>query len=176
MRIVAACGVAAACLFLPACATVTRGTSQKFNIETSPSEAKVSLSTGQECTSPCKLKVKRKNGFVVTATKDGYEKATATVQSKVRTGGAVGAAGNVLLGGAIGILVDAKNGSMNDLTPNPLLLELKPVASASAAAPVAAEGQGVDPAAAVAPADAAAPAVGGNETATVGTEPTPGQE
>ena len=131
------CGLVAASLMLPACATITRGTSQKYNIETSPTEADVKLSTGQTCISPCKLNLKRKHGFIVTATKAGHEKAVVTVESKVRGGGAAGAAGNILLGGVIGVAVDATNGSMNDLTPNPLLIVLKPVAVAAVAAEVA---------------------------------------
>ena len=136
------CGLVAASLLLPACATVTRGTKETFNIQTTPSEAEVALSTGQTCLSPCKLKLKRKDEFTVTATKAGYKPATAKVESKVKGGGVAGVAGNVLLGGIIGAAVDGSNGSMRDLTPNPLTLTLEPEA-----APVAAE----------APVEAAAP-------------------
>ena len=153
-------GLAAATVLLSACATITRGTSQKYNIETTPTEANVKLSTGQTCISPCKLKLKRKDGFIVTASKDGYKDATATVESKVRAGGVAGVAGNVLIGGIIGAAVDGTNGSMNDLTPNPLHLKLEPVfaseqAPAQAAASVTYQ----------APADAAAPAAAAPTTA-----------
>jgi hypothetical protein len=74
-------GVVAASLLLPACATVTRGTSQKYNIETTPTAAEVSLSTGQQCISPCKLKLKRKPGFTATIKKDGYQTQTLSVDS-----------------------------------------------------------------------------------------------
>lgn len=145
------CGLAAASLMLPACATVVRGTSQKFKIDTTPTAANVELSNGQTCVSPCELKLKRKDGFIVTAKKDGYENATAEVHSEVRGGGIAGAAGNVLIGGVIGGIVDGSSGAMKDLTPNPLHLTLKPV---SAPAVV---GVPADPAA-VPVADAAAPA------------------
>ena len=42
-------------------------------------------------------------------------------------------AGNILLGGFIGIGVDATSGALNDLTPNPLQIILQP----EIAAPVA---------------------------------------
>jgi hypothetical protein len=129
------CGVAAAALLLPACATVTRGTSEKFVIESTPGEAEVALSTGDRCVTPCKLKLKRKNGFTATFNKPGYETLEAEVKSKFSGGGAAAGAGNVLIGGIIGAAVDGSNGSLNDLKPNPLRVTL--VAVPDAAAPVA---------------------------------------
>jgi hypothetical protein len=120
------CCVAIATLLLPACATVTRGTKQKFVIESTPSQADVALSTGQTCVTPCKLKLKRKNGFVATFSKAGYEKTTAEVKSKFSGGGAAAGAGNILAGGIIGAMVDGTNGSMNNLTPSPLKVTLAP--------------------------------------------------
>ena len=150
-RIIKLGGLAAATVLLSACATVTRGTSQKYTIETTPNEANVKLSTGQTCVSPCKLKLKRKNGFTVTASKEGYKDATAEVESKVRAGGVAGVAGNVLIGGIIGAAVDGSNGSMNDLTPNPLKLTLEPVfaseQAAAASTTAAAEAPASQPAA-----------------------------
>jgi len=130
-------GLAAACVMLSACATITRGSTQKYSIETSPTQAEVKLSTGQTCVSPCNLKLKRKAGFTVKASKQGYSEATAIVDSHIRGGGIAGGAGNILAGGLIGIAVDASSGAMNDLTPNPLLLTLQPlpVAAVTEAAP-----------------------------------------
>ena len=156
------CGLVAASLLLPACATSTRGTSQKFNIDTTPTAANVELSTGQTCVSPCQLKLKRKKGFSVTATKEGYQPAKAVVDSRVRGGGVAGGAGNIVAGGLIGIAVDASSGAMNDLTPNPLHLTLKPVeAPAVVEAPVApVEAAPAIDAASAAPAAAANPTGG----------------
>lgn len=147
-----ACGLAAAVLSLSACATVTRGTSQKFNIVTTPTAAEVSLSTGQQCVSPCQLKLKRKPGFTAVVKKDGYQTQTLTVESKLGGGGAVAGAGNLILGGVIGGIVDGTNGSMNNLTPNPLVVTLVPIAGVTSAVSAA------DPAPA---APAAAPTPGG---------------
>jgi hypothetical protein len=115
---------ATAALLLPGCATVIRGTSQKFVIESSPPSADVALSTGQACVTPCRLKLKRRQGFTATFTKAGYEPFRAEVKSKLSGGGAAAAAGNVLVGGLIGAAVDGSNGSLNDLTPNPLKVRL----------------------------------------------------
>ena len=67
------------------------------------------LRRGQNCVSPCKLKLKRKNGFTVTAKKEGYEPAK-EVDSKVRGDQARWARRDILVGGLIGIAVDASSG------------------------------------------------------------------
>jgi hypothetical protein len=150
--------VAAAALLLPACATVTRGTKQKFAIESTPSEAQVTLSNGVTCTTPCKLKLKRRPGFDATISKAGYRTAEVHVRSKFSGGGAVAGAGNVIAGGIIGGLIDGSNGSMNNLEPNPLRVELIADGTAPAVieAPVAAETPVTE---APAPADPAAAAI-----------------
>ena len=152
MRLYAVCGIAAASLLLPACATVTRGTSQKFNIESTPTKAEVSLSNGQQCVTPCQLKLKRKPGFTATFKKQGYKSQTVEIESKLGGGGAVAGAGNILIGGVIGGIVDGTNGSMNNLKPNPLQVTLVPEDA---------------PAAAEVPAVEAVPAATSNEAAPV---------
>lgn len=129
-RYISICGLAAVSMLLPACATITRGTSQKYVIQSEPSEAQVALSTGQKCTTPCKLKLKRKHGFTATVSKSGYETQQAQVKSKFSGGGAAAGAGNILAGGVIGAVVDGTNGSLNNLTPNPLKVTLVPTGEA----------------------------------------------
>jgi hypothetical protein len=171
------CGLAAASLLLPACATVTRGTSQKFNIETTPTAAEVSLSTGQQCVSPCQLKLKRKPGFTATVKKEGYQTQTVKVDSKLGGGGAVAGAGNIILGGVIGGIVDGSNGSMNNLTPNPLKITLVPDAAPAEAVTAAPAVETVPvPAAEVAPAADAAPAAEAAPTVEGAAAPAPGAE
>ncbi len=127
-NIIKSCGLAAAVISLSACATVTRGTSQKFEIVTTPAAADIKLSTGQSCTSPCKLILKRRPGFTATVAKSGYQTQEIIVESKVKGGGIVAGAGNLILGGVVGGIVDGTNGSMNSLTPNPLSVTLVPIA------------------------------------------------
>lgn len=123
------------------CATVTRGTSESFTVESTPPAAQVKTSTGFSCQStPCTFKMERKTGFSVMVTKDGYKPYQAKIKSGVATGGGAGFLGNALVGGVIGGVVDATSGAMNDLTPNPVRALLEPlpvVATAPAPAPVA---------------------------------------
>lgn len=114
---------------LSACATVLRGTNQKFEISSVPPGADVELSTGQTCVTPCKLKLKRKNSFTATIKKPGYQTATAQVESKFTGAGA--GAGNIIAGGIIGVLVDSGNGSMRSLRPSPLEVKLVPTDSSA---------------------------------------------
>ncbi|WP_380878835.1 hypothetical protein ACFB49_18880 [Sphingomonas sp. DBB INV C78] len=130
--------VLTAALLLSACATVTRGTKQSYAITSKPEGAAVTLTTGETCVTPCKLKLKRKNEFTARLTKEGYEPAEAKVESKFSGGGGAAAAGNILIGGVIGAVVDGTNGSLNSLFPSSLDVEMKPVAVAAAEAPVAA--------------------------------------
>lgn len=158
MRLIALGSLAASCVVLSACATITRGTNQDFAIESTPSQADVKLSTGQTCTTPCTLRMKRKSAFKVTVSKDGYQTQEAEVHGVMKGGGGAALAGNAIFGGLIGAGVDASNGSLMNLKPNPLQVTLVPVGAS--AAPVAATADAVAPAAAApaAPADAAAPA------------------
>src|SRR5207253_1980159 len=59
--------------------------------------------------------------------KPGYKPAQVTVTHKVAGAGAAGVAGNVLVGGLIGIGVDTYTGAAMDLVPNPVQLSLEPV-------------------------------------------------
>lgn len=117
--------VLAAAATLAGCATITRGTTQAWTVQTEPSGARVSLSTGQECTTPCTLKLKRKHPFTVTIEKEGYIDVVTEVVSQVSGGGAAGMAGNVIIGGLIGIGVDAASGATKELKPNPLQVNLE---------------------------------------------------
>jgi hypothetical protein len=127
---------------LAACATVTRGTTEAFVVETTPSGASVTTSLGLSCSpTPCAIpKVKRESEFTVTIAKEGYETTTHNITHQMSGGGGAGMAGNVILGGGIGALVDANNGSTQELVPNPLKVTLQPLAAAAAAetAPAAA--------------------------------------
>ncbi len=122
---VQAIALAAAALTLPACATITRGTSTDFTVQSTPSGARVSTSTGFECdATPCTFRMPRKPGFVATVSLEGYVTQEINIDSRIGGGGAAGMAGNLLIGGVIGGAVDATSGAMNDLTPNPLIVEL----------------------------------------------------
>lgn len=113
---------------LGACATVTRGSKDAWVVNTDPSGAKVETTNGHQCpATPCAIKMKRKSNFTATITKEGYKSATVTVTHKTANAGAAGIAGNVLLGGVIGLGVDVISGASQDLTPNPVSLKLEPL-------------------------------------------------
>ncbi|MBL8537931.1 MAG: PEGA domain-containing protein [Hyphomonadaceae bacterium] len=126
----------AAAVLASGCATITRGTTQEFVVESTPPGASVTTSNGFECAAtPCTFRMPRKEGFTVTVEREGYLSAEATVTSSMSSGGAAGMAGNVLIGGLIGAGVDATSGAMNDLSPNPLQVTLQPVPEEEEATP-----------------------------------------
>ena len=117
---------------LTACATITRGTTEIFVVETTPSAAQVKISNGMECeATPCSFKVPRKGAFYVTISKDGYETSTHNIETAVSGGGGTAMAGNVLVGGLIGAGVDASSGAMLDHKPNPLVVTMMKLAEST---------------------------------------------
>ena len=129
--------VTSSVLLLSACATITRGTTEAFVIETVPGGAKATTTLGVMCEpTPCVIpKVSREADFNVTITKDGYKTATFNVTHQTAGGGAAGMAGNLLLGGVIGAAVDANNGATQELVPNPLKVTLEPLDDESGETP-----------------------------------------
>ncbi|HEX3367214.1 translation initiation factor 2 [Phenylobacterium sp.] len=123
MRILVVAGL---CLALGGCATVTRGSNDTWTVNTEPSGAAVKTTNQFFCeATPCTFKMPRKSEFDVTITKAGYKAWTGHVTHHVSGAGGAGMAGNVLVGGLIGIGVDAYSGAMNDLVPNPLSVTLE---------------------------------------------------
>lgn len=117
---------------LGGCATVTRGTTTQFAVTSTPPGAAVKTSTGFSCdATPCSMKMPRKHEFDVTVTKVGYQSKTQHVRSAVAGAGAAGMAGNIVLGGVIGMAVDGTSGAMDDLTPNPIHFDLEPDSAAA---------------------------------------------
>lgn len=121
---------------LPACTTITRGTRQNYSIVSEPPGAAVRLSTGQTCVTPCTLDLKRKHSLIVTLSKPGYVSQDLPVTSKVTgIGVTTMTAGNFLLGGVIGAVVDASNGSTRSLYPERLSATLVALPAAADAVP-----------------------------------------
>jgi PEGA domain len=119
-------------LFLPvllftSCATITRGVHEKLSVRSDPSGADVRLSTGEHGITPAKfVKLRRTEPFTVTVSKSGYVPQTVKIESKFGGTGGAAMAGNVILGGAIGLGVDAGTGAYNSLYPNPVSVHLVP--------------------------------------------------
>jgi hypothetical protein len=157
MKVAAALALASS---LGACATITRGTTTRFTVESSPPQAHVSTSSGFSCeATPCAFRMPRKDKFTVTVSKPGYRTATLQVDSKLASGGAAGFVGNALIGGVIGAAVDVTTGATNDLNPNPAHFVLEAEAPpAPPPAPMAAKVPDAAPQLAAAPPIASTPA------------------
>ena len=107
-------------LGLGGCATVLNGTNTDYRAETLPEGADISFANGMQCSSPCEIELKRKADTRVDIALDGYKPTYVLVQSKL----AGNTFGNILLGGAIGGIVDGTNGASNKLSPDRLFVKL----------------------------------------------------
>jgi len=103
MRFVLIVLVVLAPMGLGGCASVTRGWSEQMQINSQPEGAEVRTSLNQQCVTPCTLTVQRKDEFSVSFAKPGYQPQTVQVTTRVAGGGAAGFAGNILVGGIIGM-------------------------------------------------------------------------
>jgi hypothetical protein len=112
------------------------GSNQPYSA--SDEEIRTPIVPGPSCVTPCSIAVARNEELIVTFTKPGFEPQTAKLSRSVSGGGGVATAGNIILGGAVGLVADAATGASTDHHPNPLRVVLIPVRSAPAvAAPVA---------------------------------------
>ena len=133
MRIVL---VLAACFVLGGCASVTRGWSEQISLASTPAGAvaTVSGSENHTCVTPCAVKVQRNSDLQVAFELEGYEPEVVVLTKEVAATGAAGFAGNVLLGGLIGMGVDAASGAPMDHKPNPVIVTMRPIARPAAPA------------------------------------------
>lgn|SRR5579863_1776526 len=120
-------GALAAALVLGGCATITRGTTDQVQIRSAPNGALAKASTGQSCTTPCTISVGRKDEFTVHFAKPGFVPQDVPVRTQVSGAGEAGFAGNVLVGGLVGMATDASTGATLDHVPNPVSVTLRPV-------------------------------------------------
>jgi hypothetical protein len=66
--------------------------------------------------------------ITVTVNKEGYEPQIIALTKEIPGTGAAGFAGNLLLGGVVGMGVDAVTGAALDHRPNPVIVTLQPLA------------------------------------------------
>lgn len=99
--------------FLSGCATIITGTTQKVPVTSNPSGAVAKADGGMAAVTPTVFILKRKTDHTIEISKEGYR--TATVILRHTLSGA--AAGNVLVGGIIGIAIDSSSGAMYKLVP-----------------------------------------------------------
>jgi hypothetical protein len=121
--------LALAALPLGACATITRGTDEQVQFMSEPSGAEVTTTLGSGCpATPCTLMIPRKDQFVATFKMPGYRSENVMVGTRMSGGGTAGMVGNALVGGIIGVAVDASSGASMDHFPNPVVVSLVPSA------------------------------------------------
>ncbi len=128
MRLVLAAAIVLPCV---GCASVTRGTTENISIATTPAGATAELSgldIPTACVTPCVVVAKRNADITVTINKEGYEPQVVPLTKEIPGTGAAGFAGNLLLGGLVGMGVDAATGAAQDHKPNPVIVTLQPLA------------------------------------------------
>jgi hypothetical protein len=121
--------VAAMCAAVGGCASVSRGTTETISVASTPSgaEAVVSgLEAPTTCTTPCAFVAKRNADITVTISKEGYQTEVVPLTKDISANGGAGFAGNILLGGVVGMGVDAATGAALDHKPNPVIVTLQP--------------------------------------------------
>ncbi len=124
MKVVYAAGMA---LMLGACGSITRGTTEPVAFISDPPGANMTTNKGYACpATPCTLEVGRADEFDATFTKPGYAPQVIPVRTQIVGNGAAGFAGNILVGGVIGMGVDAATGAAMDHVPNPVNAVLVP--------------------------------------------------
>jgi|SRR3954454_14064018 hypothetical protein len=120
-------GVLAACAMLGGCASVARGTTETISVESTPPGAEATISgldNPMTCVTPCAVVAKRNADITVTVQKSGYEPEVVQLTKDIPAAGAAGFAGNLLLGGLVGMGVDAATGAATDHKPNPVIVTL----------------------------------------------------
>jgi hypothetical protein len=121
--------IGALALSCAGCASATRGWNEQITVSSTPSGATATVKAGDTptvCVTPCAIQVKRSDDVAITFAKEGYEPEVITLTKELQTGGAAGFAGNILLGGVVGMVVDGASNAAYDHKPNPVIVVLKP--------------------------------------------------
>ena len=131
-KIVASLILGLGALSLGGCATVTRGMSEQVNFTSEPSGASVRTSIGMSCpATPCTFDISRKSEFSAVFSMPGYVDQEINVTTDVAGNGVAGFAGNVLIGGVIGMGTDVATGATLNHKPNPVHAILVKAASST---------------------------------------------
>jgi hypothetical protein len=133
LRVVTALALAGA---LAGCASATRGWTEQIAISTTPEGANARIDGGDqhECVTPCTVTVRRNADVTVHLNKPGYRPETVALTKEISAGGAAGFAGNIIAGGAVGMVVDAASGATLEHRPNPVTVTMQPMGQTPSAA------------------------------------------
>ena len=146
------------------CASVTRGTMDVLEVRSEPPGALVEVTRkgaafdkkeieqnrlskdGSRAfgplvaTTPAAFNLKREGNYEDIISKEGYETLYDDVTHETAGAGGSGMAGNIILGGVIGAAIDANSGATQDLTPNPVIVDLQSLNGAPSAKTAKEEG------------------------------------
>jgi hypothetical protein len=117
-----------ALLFSINCGTIIHQTTQMIPVTSDPPGASVKVACGDvenapDLVTPVKVEVHRKPDFCyISLEKEGYERADVHLEKKMSSL----YIGNVIIGGIIGLVVDAVNGAMWNRAPGKVDVTLKP--------------------------------------------------
>lgn len=104
------------------CASIITGTKDKITFNTTPEGAKVFHKGVEKCTTPCTTEISRSLGKqTVTFAKEGF----ITNEVKLTKNFNAVSLVNILIGGVIGIGIDAATGSLTKYSPKAYTVELK---------------------------------------------------
>lgn len=106
---------------LAGCATLITGTSTDLSVSTEPPDAKIEVDGRDFGETPKTITLDSDRSHTMELKLDGYE--TETVQIQQTTSGWM--AGNILVGGIIGIIIDAASGGMYVLSPEKASVDLE---------------------------------------------------
>ena len=119
-------------LFLASgCVTVVdQGSANRLFVNSDPSGARVTLSTGETGITPCQFVLLRKGKWMVVIEKEAYEQQELFVQGVPTVGRVLmSGLGNSVAGGSVlgrvGGLVDDQTDAVFELKPNPIEVKLK---------------------------------------------------
>ena len=110
-------------LLLQGCATIMQGSKQSIPVSGSPAGATVILNGQIMGSTPLILKVARKEDHTLTIEKEGYEPTEIELKRRF----SVLFIGNILIGGLVGMGVDAATGAMYDITPDTIQVNLRQI-------------------------------------------------
>lgn len=104
------------------CATIITGTKDKITFNSTPEGAKVFHKGIEKCTTPCTAEIPRSlSKQMVTLQKEGFNDKEVKLTKKFNPVTLV----NILLGGAIGVGIDAATGSLTKYSPKEYQVELE---------------------------------------------------
>ncbi len=123
--IAGALALACAAALCAGCATIVHGTTQRVQIDSTPSGADVAIDDSQRVITPSAVDLSRGSAHKLVFHKQGYQDTTETLTSGV-SGWILG---NLLAGGVVGMAIDASDGAGRKLSADRVNAALTPVPS-----------------------------------------------